>query len=1151
MAYLVTLPMSDYLIYVLHLMVKKEADVSLPNEHGITPLHNACLRANEGMVILLVMIGANLDLPTVHKECPIHIAARLGKQRIVEALILSGANYQAIGPDGNAEETARRNGHDALAEYIHRLRGADSEKRKKKKKDKKHQHDEQKQAITSESTKRKRHSSTTASTESAPTAGLSQASYATPPKLPTLLQGDDSLTAHAESSEEDAVHNAASPIILVPSAPPSDELTTSSTTPVQTKRPSRRELKEDKRGNDRSAAAAPAETDLTSAEADSSTAHPTVTEIAPTATTETTTETTTAQEKAIDENAASPPQPRKSSAATPPSARAGSVGSTDGAQPTGLHVENGQAGPDGSFPQISLSGSQRHRERSHKINSLMKIFQQPETTSTSPEPALKRTATGIASPGRSASPTAPMTSRSSTPNKRNSPVLSHAGSDGRRDSATPPRPSQSAQDLSTPSANGAASTATNASNTNSTAPATASTAPNSPGATQEVEPEPMPTTTLVASTSAPNASIASVNSDDEHSSSRADASAQVSEVPVNSGRRSPNSIERSTSATEARTAPVPALNLDNAHLSPSKSNGRQAKSARDPKVLVAVKHPPRPREYSHPTPVQAGSSSAASTSEIPEYSSSMPMASAINGGDQSGESGESEDDSHSAALRLSARSLSTTSLTASGEMSSDAKLPSGRRVVDEPLSPPTSARSASKPALDRSASEILTKMSPSQPKQRSQGLIKPLSRMTSSDFGPRSVQRISKSNKVRHSKPFTRFLKDVALDKAVVVPQYPMPSYAVVNISESMIIHNPDFFVEVGKPLMSPTGTAPTLFSEDMEPLTWHYKNNFFDENVLTRSHWNFVAYLELSFHPAPVPIIVSLIQTGPQAVHGLLRSTAGDLTFTLDTGADKKPTALNAKKLIKLLQQQNDAFKTTKFIPVKEPALADELLNFERTEKNQFRSTFSHKVGIVYVKEGQITEEEILANKHGNERFESFLECIGERIDLLDWSGFDGGLDTKKDRTGKRSIFSTWREFEIMFHVSTYIPLGSADEKFVERKKHIANDMTTIIYLDTETTAFKPPTLSGDFLHNFIIVHPLKDGSFTVSVAARKGTPEFGPPIPPGGKFELGSQLKDFLLCKIINAERASQYAPMFLTKRRQARNTLLSMFINKYSPK
>jgi hypothetical protein len=427
-------------------------------------------------------------------------------------------------------------------------------------------------------------------------------------------------------------------------------------------------------------------------------------------------------------------------------------------------------------------------------------------------------------------------------------------------------------------------------------------------------------------------------------------------------------------------------------------------------------------------------------------------------------------------------------------------------------------------------------------------------------------------SKARHSKPFTKFLKDINFDKIIAVPEFPMPPHSSVSVADSMIISNAEYYVEASRPLENPlTGgpvsisaaasstsssstsfNNPVMFSDDLEPVTWHYKSNFFDETGASHAHWNFVAYVDLKFHPTSVPMIVSLVHvrgTHLGGVLGLIRTVSGDTTFTLDIG-DRKPSSLNAKRLIKMMLEQNEAFKTTKWHPIKDPALSDELLDYEKAEKNQFRVTYSHKVGIIYVKEGQITEEEILGNKHGSDLFEQFLDCIGQKIDLAGWSGFDGGLDTRKDRTGKRSVFANWKDFDIMFHVSTYLPLGSGEEKYVEKKKYIGNDMTTIVFLDTQSTAFKPPTLSGDFLHNFIVVHPHPDGTFSVSVAARKGTPEFGPVLPAGGLFTLGDQLKEFLLSKIINAERATLLAPMFLTKRRQARHNYLSMLVNRYMP-
>lgn len=133
--YLVQLPLSDHLVFVLGLMLKKDALLEMANTHGITPLHKACQSGSDGVAMVLLMNGADPNAQTSHRECPIHIACRLGKRRLVESLILNGANPHEIGPDGDAAETARRNGHDSIAEYLHRLKHVEASKRRRKKKE--------------------------------------------------------------------------------------------------------------------------------------------------------------------------------------------------------------------------------------------------------------------------------------------------------------------------------------------------------------------------------------------------------------------------------------------------------------------------------------------------------------------------------------------------------------------------------------------------------------------------------------------------------------------------------------------------------------------------------------------------------------------------------------------------------------------------------------------------------------------------------------------------------------------------------------------------------------------------------------------------------------------------------------------------------
>ena len=44
----------------------------------------------------------------------------------------------------------------------------------------------------------------------------------------------------------------------------------------------------------------------------------------------------------------------------------------------------------------------------------------------------------------------------------------------------------------------------------------------------------------------------------------------------------------------------------------------------------------------------------------------------------------------------------------------------------------------------------------------------------------------------------------------------------------------------------------------------------------------------------------------------------------------------------------------------------------------------------------------------------------------------FRGGLDVQKDQTGSHSVYTTFEEHEIMFHVSTMLPYSKEDRQQV-----------------------------------------------------------------------------------------------------------------------
>lgn len=60
-------------------------------------------------------------------------------------------------------------------------------------------------------------------------------------------------------------------------------------------------------------------------------------------------------------------------------------------------------------------------------------------------------------------------------------------------------------------------------------------------------------------------------------------------------------------------------------------------------------------------------------------------------------------------------------------------------------------------------------------------------------------------------------------------------------------------------------------------------------------------------------------------------------------------------------------------------------------------------KVGVIYVKEDQFTEEQILDNNENSPMFDEFLQVLGDKNRLRGFDKYKGGLDTVHDLTGER----------------------------------------------------------------------------------------------------------------------------------------------------
>jgi len=123
-------------------------------------------------------------------------------------------------------------------------------------------------------------------------------------------------------------------------------------------------------------------------------------------------------------------------------------------------------------------------------------------------------------------------------------------------------------------------------------------------------------------------------------------------------------------------------------------------------------------------------------------------------------------------------------------------------------------------------------------------------------------------------------------------------------------------------------------------------------------------------------------------------------------------------------------------------------------------------KVGLIFIKEGQTTEETILGNKEETPLFSEFLTILGDRVRLKGFDRYKGGLDTVHDLTGTESIYTNWKSIEIMFHVSTMLPHEENDPQKLQKKRHIGNDIVCVVFLEADDTPFWPGkcTIFGNF---------------------------------------------------------------------------------------
>ncbi|RJE25665.1 GTPase Activating Protein [Aspergillus sclerotialis] len=201
---------------------------------------------------------------------------------------------------------------------------------------------------------------------------------------------------------------------------------------------------------------------------------------------------------------------------------------------------------------------------------------------------------------------------------------------------------------------------------------------------------------------------------------------------------------------------------------------------------------------------------------------------------------------------------------------------------------------------------------------------------------------------------------------------------------------------------------------------------------------------------------------------------------------------------------------------------------NFDRTDIID-----GHKVGVVYVGEGQTTEAAILSNTSGSADYEFFLSGLGTKVPLegaaFNTQGLYPGVD------GDQAYAWRDRVTEIVYHVATMMPSDpEGDPNCVNKKRHVGNDHVNIVF-NRSNAPFNFHTIPSQFNFVNIVISPVcrisKDepGSaneetpdfeklyYHVQVLSKPGFPEISPAANP--KIISGRNLAAFVRILALNA--------------------------------
>ncbi|XP_012156617.1 probable Rho GTPase-activating protein CG5521 isoform X1 [Ceratitis capitata] len=221
---------------------------------------------------------------------------------------------------------------------------------------------------------------------------------------------------------------------------------------------------------------------------------------------------------------------------------------------------------------------------------------------------------------------------------------------------------------------------------------------------------------------------------------------------------------------------------------------------------------------------------------------------------------------------------------------------------------------------------------------------------------------------------------------------------------------------------------------------------------------------------------------------------------------------------------------------------LRTEKLLRELRNVDQQRCRETHKMAVIYVASGQEDKSSILNNASGSSTYEMFVSALGWEIDLETHNGFLGGLP--RQGCGATAPYYATPFLEVVYHVATRMPSDSP-ENLLLKTRHLGNDEVHIVWSE-HYRDYRRDILPTEFCDVLIVVYPLKNGLFRVTVNRKPEVPWFGPLA--NESVVSGACLATLIRATAINASRAKRAAMPLFQQYYEERNRSLESVSSRY---